>query len=271
MTLEGLRQLTPLDLRAIATALRTDRLAVPPSALGLWHLVSSREVAVESAARDLAKLVAEGMKIEHVVLLLEALAEERAGRRALEDSIDLVSTGPEGPGVANRDTAVVLRELFGGAERTVLVAGYAVFGGHSVFRALSQRMRERPGLDVTLFLDVHRPRDNTCTTTDAEIVSRFARNFRDQEWPGERLPTVYFDPRALDPDPKARAVLHAKCVVVDEEKAFISSANLTPAAQARNIEVGVLIRSTSFASQLAGHLRGLIEGQHVRRVELGGR
>jgi len=63
---------------------------------------------------------------------------------------------PEAPGVVNRDTSVVVRELFAGAEDSVLVAGYAVYQGQQVFRALADRMVQRPDLRVRMFLDVQR-------------------------------------------------------------------------------------------------------------------
>ena len=52
--------------------------------------------------------------------------------------------------------------------------------------------------------------------------------------------------------------MHAKCVVVDGARAFVSSANFTQRGQERNIEVGVLIADASFASYLAGQWLGLI-------------
>jgi len=69
--------------------------------------------------------------------------------------------------------------------------------------------------------------------------------------PDRAWPEIYFDPRSLHRpavsnlggDTKQRAVLHAKCVVIDGRTAFVSSANFTEAAQERTIEVGVLVRS----------------------------
>lgn len=61
--------------------------------------------------------------------------------------------------------------------------------------------------------------------------------------------------------PLTRASLHAKCVVVDERLAFISSANFTPAAHVKNIEAGVLVRSEGFAMQLSGHFRRFEQGK----------
>jgi phosphatidylserine/phosphatidylglycerophosphate/cardiolipin synthase-like enzyme len=151
--------------------------------------------------------------------------------------------------MANRDTAVVVRELFRGARSSVLVAGYAVYQGREVFRALAERMAEVSALRVRLFLDVHRqPGDDA---PDDVLLTRFAHRFRQSEWPGEAMPEVFYDPRSLAADAVKRSSLHAKCVVVDQETAFVSSANFTEAAQVRNIEVGVLVQSPAFAARLS--------------------
>jgi hypothetical protein len=68
-----------------------------------------------------------------------------------------------------------LRELFASARRSVLVAGYAVYQGREVFRALADRMAELPELNVRMFLDVQRgPGD---TSMASEVVKRFADRF----------------------------------------------------------------------------------------------
>jgi phosphatidylserine/phosphatidylglycerophosphate/cardiolipin synthase-like enzyme len=65
-----------------------------------------------------------------------------------------------------------------------------------------------------------------------------------------------------------RASLHAKCVVVDNEQAFVSSANFTEAAQTKNIEVGTLIRSPTFARKLSEHFETLASTGSVKPVPL---
>jgi hypothetical protein len=47
--------------------------------------------------------------------LLEALACAHLSRPAVRNPVDLVWTGPQVPGIANPDTSVVARELFGSA------------------------------------------------------------------------------------------------------------------------------------------------------------
>ena len=85
-------------------------------------------------------------------------------------------------------------------------------------------------------------------------------------WPGVRRPEVYYDPRGLSPDPSIRASWHAKCVLVDDEVAFVTSANFTEWAQDRNVEAGALIRSRHFASQLRLQMESLIESRQVKRL-----
>src|SRR5262249_38283126 len=154
------------------------------------------------------------------------------------------------------DTGVVVRELFGSAEEEVLVAGFAIYQGREVFKRLAERMSERPSLRVTFFLDVHRePGD---TSLAEEVLRRFALRFQTHEWPGGRLPELYYDPRSLDLEAVKRSSLHAKCIVVDRRVAFVTSANFTEAAQTRNIEVGALIRCQRFAARLTEHFGTLV-------------
>jgi phosphatidylserine/phosphatidylglycerophosphate/cardiolipin synthase-like enzyme len=60
--------------------------------------------------------------------------------------------------------------------------------------------------------------------------------------------------------------LHAKCVVVDERWAFVTSANFTEAAQERNIEAGVLLDHPKLAEALAARFRALREGGRLHRM-----
>ena len=100
---------------------------------------------------------------------------------------------------------------------------------------------------------------------ESELLRECADGFR-REWPGARLPEVFYDPRGLAVDSADQATWHAKCVVVDDGRAFVTSANFTEWAQQRNVEAGVLIRDSQFASQLRRQFTGLVEGRQVRRV-----
>jgi hypothetical protein len=241
------------DLRQLAAALRSGRLTSPFGSLLLGRYVPAAMAG--GLAIELQQHATEGMEPRHLAACLEILCQDRSQRPVAEDLIDLVWTGPEAPGIVNRDTSVVVREMFQDARESVLIAGYAVYQGHFVFKELAERMDRSPELHVEMFLDIRRPAHDH--SSPSELVRLFAARFVRKEWPGRRLPRLYYDPRSLEEDHGKRASLHAKCVVVDKERAFISSANFTEAAQTKNIEVGTLLRSPSIARCLAEHFETL--------------
>ncbi len=175
----------------------------------------------------------------------------------------LVEDAVPPPAAYNRDTGVVVRDLFGSAEREVLAAGFAVYQGRSIFRRLAERMEERPGLRVRLYLDVRRHAGDAAPAD--ELLRRFADRFFRDEWPGARPPELYCDPRSVDPDAVKRSSLHAKCGVVDRRAALVTSANFTEAAQVRDIEVGALVNDAGFADRLAGHFEALTDAGLLKR------
>jgi phosphatidylserine/phosphatidylglycerophosphate/cardiolipin synthase-like enzyme len=193
-----------------------------------------------------------GHKKAACLSVLEVALSEREDR---PPTPELVWTGPEAPAGAARDTAVVLRSLFEGARESVILAGYSFDHAREVLTPLHRSMRDH-GVSAKFF--VHIPQIERGVAPD-EHLARQLKGFLAQNWPfGEPRPRLYFDKRALLPGPPYYS-LHAKCVVVDGARAFISSANFTQRALERNIEVGVLIDDASFASYLAGQWLGLIE------------
>ena len=149
-----------------------------------------------------------------------------------------------------------------------MIVGFAIHQGRDVFAALAERMQHRLDLAVRLCLDVRRPPGDK-TRADA-LLRRFADRFVRQEWPGPRIPEVFYDPRNLIEGDGSRASRHAKCVVVDGVKAFIRSANFTEAAQFRNIEIGLVTYRPDVAAAVERHFEGLIERGHLRGLTLRG-
>lgn len=247
-------RLNDADLRELVAALKSRRVTAPYTELQVNRVLSPKLAA--DVAASLEQLATLGFGEQQIATTLDLLLRDRSDGRKNEPPIDLVTSGPEAPGIANRDTAVVVRELFAHAKKSVLVVGYAVYQGASVFEALAQRMEKIPELDVRLFLNIARPDNNT---TPAEILlSQFKQRFCDSQWPkGCQLPAVYYDPRSVAED--KRSSLHAKCVVVDAEQVFVSSANFTKAGQERNIEVGLKIQSPWLAGRLIRHFQLLHE------------
>lgn len=245
-------------LRRLADVLASGRLVAPLSAFALKRAAPcSNELAAE-----VLRLSDDGMSPQHLAMLLNATAEA-AEARAGQTSAELVWTGPELPGVSSRDTSVVVRELWAQAERDVIISTFVIQGIETVFEPLAGRMADRPDLRVRLFL--HIARRIADTSMDSELVREFSDNFT-RRWPGQRRPEVYYDPRGLSTDPATRATWHAKCVVVDDELAFVTSANFTEWAQDRNVEAGVLVRSRSFNAQLRQQFDSLMRAKLVTRL-----
>ncbi|MBX9686380.1 MAG: hypothetical protein K2X27_06730, partial [Candidatus Obscuribacterales bacterium] len=60
--------------------------------------------------------------------------------------------------------------------------------------------------------------------------------------------------------------LHAKCIVVDNSQAFISSANLTEHALNLNMELGIVVRGNNIGKQITEHIDLLISHGVLHRV-----
>jgi phosphatidylserine/phosphatidylglycerophosphate/cardiolipin synthase-like enzyme len=141
------------------------------------------------------------------------------------------------------------------ARHEVLIVGYAVHQGRRLFGPLAERMRLIPDLRVVLCLNVARTWGDK--TRADQLIARFLAEFYEKHWPWSERPVLRYDPRALSIETAQRASLHAKCVVIDRATALITSANLTEAAQQRNIEVGILVRNAALAGRLANYFEEL--------------
>ena len=248
-------------LRALADTLETAAAPVVRAA-AVARCVPQAEVRAVAASLTHAKDL--GLTAPQIAYTLRLLAREREARRAARDDIELVWTGPEVGVGQSRDTQVVIRELFAGATRGVLIASYRIYQWAEVFGALAARMEARPDLAVRMYLHVDPPNPGE---TEAAALGRFAQEFR-ASWPTQRLPEVFYDPRTMRPAPSGRASLHAKCVVVDGRRVLVTSANFTQAAQLRNIEVGVLLDDAALAGALTAQFENLNSSGALARVDL---
>ncbi len=247
---------TLLDLPAhlrqrLAGALRAGLVASPYTAVSVRSVVNAGE-ACQGIAEALGTLAQRGLTGVGVAEVL-GVADRVAARAP---RLDLVWSGPAVHGLHARNTRRVYEELLGAAERSVWASTYAFFDGPSAFEVLAKRMDAKPGLQVTLLLNVQRKRGDT--TVADQLVRRFADRFWKYEWPGTARPHVYYDPRSLEPEGPG-GVLHAKAVVVDDEVVFITSANLTEAALDSNIELGLVVRDRALAASVSTHFQALID------------
>jgi phosphatidylserine/phosphatidylglycerophosphate/cardiolipin synthase-like enzyme len=251
MSLESLLALPEHRRARMVSALRTGTVAPPYSPVAVTAALGTGDGADDVCAA-LAALAAQGLGSGAVAVALEAAAYAMT----TVDRPELVWSGPEVAGVHARDTRRVFEELVDGAQRAVWVSAYTFYDGPKAFKRLADRMDAVPALQVTLLLNIRRKAGDTSEST--EVVKRFADRFWKHEWPTERRPAVFYDPRALSLE-KVEGVLHAKALVVDDAAAFVTSANLTEAAFDHNLELGVLSRDRTLAASLGRHFRALVD------------
>lgn len=191
--------------------------------------------------------------------VLRAVLAERTHRPP--PRLDLVWSGPEARGSTSRDTSLVVRALFESAEREVIVGGYS-FDKPEILAPLHAAMVER-GVRAIVCMDIQSTAKRA-ELADEHAIAQIDRFFYRVWTFGAPRPAVYWDPRTARPGPPW-ASLHAKCVVVDEARALVTSANFTDRGQERNIEAGVLIEDRAFASELSAQWRALIAAGVLRR------
>ena len=248
------------DLKFLADVLSEGRLNPPFNDIALSRLgVTDPAVVIH----DLSTLASQNYSAKQIATLVEAVAIERQAIEHASARIEIVATGPD-THERTRDTAIVIEQLFQEAQKSVLVVGFALYQGRRIFKTLADRMDAEPDLRAICCFDISR--QGTDTTRDSDLVKRFGHRFISKEWPGTRLPEVYYDPRGLRSNAKERAVLHAKTVVVNRRKAIVTSANPTQAAYSRNIELGVVIEDLDISAQIEEHFTGLIGEGHLQRV-----
>ena len=251
-------------LETLAVAIGEERLTTfSPSAVGRYLDGTTRD----AIASELQHLESIGMSTPHIAYLLRSLAAVRIAANKEIGKTSLVWSGPEAQGTRSRSSAAVARDLFRKAERSLLIASYVIDPNpdkaRELFGDLAVKMDALPSLSVRFFINVQRPYQDD--TDESALLADFATRFRAM-WPGQRLPKAYYDPRALDIASGPRAALHAKCVIADDKEALITSANFTEAAQARNIETGVLIDNPVLAQALRNQFDLLVSNGLLKVV-----
>lgn len=243
--LERLRD--AIESRSLDTPLTRDSLV----AFGIRHQLDALAGALSGHSRPACLAILD-------VVLTERATHHRAAP-------ELVWTGPEGHGATARDTAIVLRDLFESAREHVILAGYSFTHAQSVLAPLHATMKAH-GVRATFFVDITQPK--VVTDPPERHAEEALAAFVGENWPfGPPFPELYYDKRAIVPPPPW-SILHAKCVVVDNKRAFVSSANFTMQGQERNIEVGVLLDDPRFAAHLARQWMALGESGLVENAAL---
>ncbi|MGC2659226.1 MAG: hypothetical protein WA324_14795 [Bryobacteraceae bacterium] len=152
MSSSPISELAAAELRAVAMALRSGRVALPCSVLSLRKVLG--QGVKHGTAEWLNAIAIRGCTAEATASWLELFADSYEQRDATDQGVQVVSTAPVGDIAMHRDTAVVAQDLFRRATHSLLISSYGIFGGRQIFRSLAARMESNPELRVRLFMNI---------------------------------------------------------------------------------------------------------------------
>jgi hypothetical protein len=259
--LDALHNQSDAALRNLASALRFGPLAHSPSRTAFTAVLGSDD---EPLWQSFSHLQGEGFLPPQIATLCDSILRARTRADDLGRQLDLIVSGPDTPGTPTGDTAAAMHALIAEARNEVIIVGYAVHQGRRLFAPLAERMRAIPDLHVVLCLNVARTWGDK--TRADQLAAKFLAEFYEKHWPWTERPELRYDPRALSMETTQRASLHAKCLIIDRAAALVTSANLTEAAQQRNIEVGLLVRNAALAGRLAKYFEELFSSGIMRAL-----
>lgn len=180
---------------------------------------------------------------EEVAGLLIGAAENR---RSLERDlgVELVWTGPTTRFVPTRRTEQVLLDLIDSAESDLFLVSFVAYDVSSIVKAMNAAIDRGVALQVLLEASVEH--GGTLQVDPSETMRKLVPGLELFTWRDK-------------PEPFTGGKVHAKVVVVDGSRAFITSANLTGHALEKNMEAGVLLNGGHLPRKLLDHLAALIK------------
>jgi cardiolipin synthase A/B len=239
--------LPPSRIEAIAKQIRASGPGDQPQSL--QQLVNS------PAARSALDRVLDGWvqaSISGDVVGGILLGAAHARQQALsESSVELVWTGPTTPFVATRRTEQVLLDLIRRAERDVFLVSFVAYDVPSVINELNTAASR--GVALRVLLETSVGQGGSLTVDPIATIRSRVPSAAAYVWADRSLQFT-------------EGRVHAKVVVADGRAAFLTSANLTGHALAKNMEAGVLINGGVIPTNLRSHLHALIDTRVIREV-----
>ena len=187
---------------------------------------------------------------------LAPMLEVALAAKRLQQTSELVWTGPATSVVPVRRTEQVLSDLIDGAERKLTIMSFGIFQVPRLVEALEGALDRHVALRIVLG-DREQQTDWVIDQQRHQLGRIVAAKATLCWWPHER--------RLRDTSGCA-GLMHAKSAVADSRTAFLTSANLTEAALERNMELGVLIHGGMLPSAIDRLVDALLESGELKVV-----
>lgn len=256
--MSSINDLSYSSLINLAQALNNERLFLDASLNILSRYASDQESKI--IFNEFRKFIEFGMTEKAVAYSLNLIAKEKQNHQNYQNKIEVVWTIPDIQGIHSRNTALIVQEIFQQAQTQLLISTYVIDRPEkaiSIFGSLMERMETKADLDVRIILNIEQPYKSNLSTDSC--IRKFSENFCNNLWQGKRLPDVFYDSRGFsDNNPYQRSCLHAKFIIADHQKVFLTSANFTEAAHQRNIEAGIIFDDRIIALKIINQVNLLI-------------
>ena len=129
--------LTDGSLRAVAASLRSGVLAAGMSRSEIQRTCGG---ASGTVCEYFSTLYSDGFSPKHILAIVQAVLDLRTSVEPLSHILEVIVSGPDVPGLPVGDTFSAMHILVQAAAREVIVAGYSIYNGKTVFKPLAERM-----------------------------------------------------------------------------------------------------------------------------------
>ena len=166
-----------------------------------------------------------------------------------DEKIELVWSGPGLSNIPIRLTEQVILDLIKNAKESLFIASFAVYKARNVMNEMEKAIDK--GVKLTFLLETPESSHHKININPIDVIpKKIIQNSKILIWT--------YNNRKIDGDDQI-GTLHGKFIIQDDQRAFISSANLTESAFERNIELGVLIKERNLVKLLRSHIAELIK------------
>lgn len=182
-----------------------------------------------------------------IAAALEAASFQGQMHRELS-SVELVWTGPSDLSAGLRSTEQVILDMISHAKRSIYLVTFAAYKVDAVAAALQEAIAREVRVALVLE-DKDESEGKVNFNALRALVGGDSHAVKVFTWPLEQRKRN---------ERGQHGALHAKCILVDSDRLFVSSANMTSFALELNMELGVLLNGGEAPRQMERSLTELI-------------
>lgn len=172
-------------------------------------------------------------------------------------SLSLVWSGPNLTGVPMRLTAQVIKEMINDAKESLFISSFSFYKIKEIIQLIDLAVDR--GVHVSLLLETPQSSNYKVKTDPLKLIDKaLLKKITVFIWP--------YKNRKKEGD-KQTGSLHAKFIIQDNTKLFISSANLTQSAMDRNIELGVIIEDKETVNKVLSQIQSLMSQNIITSIK----